>query len=76
VSGFITLDDGRMWTAANWFFDTVIEGAADALEPTSEGKALAWWLRQQTSDVMGPGLGSVDIRGLTSETIELYSGGR
>jgi hypothetical protein len=72
MAGFIILNDGRAWASANWAYDVAIRTIAQALPNTQEGLELADWLLQQTSEVKGMGLGSVDLRELTTENQTLF----
>ena len=72
MSAFIALDDGRSWWAANWAYDAVIDEIANQLNGTDAERVMAAWLREQTCFVNGPGLGSVDVRELTSQNQQLF----
>lgn len=66
MSTYITLEDGRVWGTTNGLFDTVLEAAAAeiAVRPDSlEG--LAEWLLEQRCEVLGPGVGYLDLRELS-----------
>lgn len=65
MSGFIVLTDGRMYRGANWAYDATIRAISAAL-PISHGQ-LSRWLVTRTSEVKGPGMGSLDLRELTPE---------
>lgn len=67
MGGFIVLEDGRAHSPASWAYDAIIEAVACELDKTQDGRPLAEWLRQQTCEICGPGLGSVDIRELTPD---------
>lgn len=66
MSGFITLNDGRTWTASNSAFDAVISMIAASIRKRERGKELADWLLTQRSEILGPGMGSLDLRELTT----------
>ena len=59
MAGFITLEDGRAWSGANWAYDAVLGAIVDALNAQGD-RDLATWLLQRTSQ--GPGVGTVDLR--------------
>jgi len=65
VGGFIVFTDGRAYSATNWAYDAVIEAIVQVLPDTDEAKALADWLLNQRSCVLGPGMGRVDLLELT-----------
>jgi hypothetical protein len=71
MAGFIVLQDGRAYAASNWAYDLTVERIAVALPPTPQGVALRTWLLGQRCGVLGPGLGSVDLRGLTPDNQRL-----
>jgi hypothetical protein len=73
MGGFIILNDGRAWAAANWAYDEAIRSIVEALPPTDDALALSGWLLGQTCEVRGSGLGSVDLRELTAENQALFS---
>src|ERR1022692_1100776 len=70
MAGFIILEDGRAYAAANWAYDAVVERIADALPETDDGHALKDWLKEQRVAVKG--LGSVDLRELTAVNRQLF----
>jgi len=70
MAGFIILEDGRAYAAANWAYDSVVERIADALPEADEGRALSDWLKEQQVAVKG--LGCVDLRELTPENRLLF----
>lgn len=70
MAGFIILEDGRAYAAANWAYDAVVERIAEALVETADGCALSDWLKEQRIAVKG--LGSVDLRELTPENRQLF----
>ncbi|MCI0661810.1 MAG: hypothetical protein L0220_12115 [Acidobacteria bacterium] len=72
MAGFIVLNDGRAWAGANWAYDSAIRTISQALPTTQEGQDLADWLLQQTCEVKGMGLGSVDLRELTTQNQTLF----
>src|SRR5262245_41982806 len=72
MAGFIVLNDGRAWAAANWAYDMAVRYIAQALPKTQEGAELSSWLLQQTAEEKGMGLGSVDVRELTAENQILF----
>lgn len=72
MGGFIILDDGRAWAATNWAYDAAIRYIAEALPDSERARELSEWLLQQTSEVQGMGLGSIDIRELTAENRTLF----
>ena len=72
MSTLITLPDGRSWWAANWAYDAVIRRIADQLERLPYEGELASWLRRQTCEEMGPGIGYVDVRELTPRNQLLF----
>jgi hypothetical protein len=72
MGGFIILNDGGAWTAANWAYDVAIRYIAEALPSTQEAIALSKWLLQQTSEIQGMGLEYVDLRELTAENQALF----
>ena len=65
MAGFIVLNDGRAWAAANWAYDAAVRSIARALRSGSEANALGAWLLDQTCETQGAGLGHIDIRELT-----------
>jgi hypothetical protein len=68
MGAFIILEDGRGWIGANWAYDAIIQSIADELAQTNEGRALASWLLEQRCEVLGPGLGRVDVRELSTDS--------
>src|SRR5688572_7160386 len=72
MSAYIALPDGRSWWAANWAYDAVIRRVADELDRMPAGGELAAWLRGQTCDELGPGLGFVDVRELSPPDRALF----
>lgn len=72
MAGFIVFNDGRAWASANWAYDAAIRTIAQALPNTRDGNELAEWLLQQTSEIQGMGLGSVDLRELTVQNQTLF----
>lgn len=62
MGGFIVLNDGRAYAAANWAFRATLEAITDAIPETAEGRELAEWLR---NDPTVQYLHSVDLRELT-----------
>jgi hypothetical protein len=72
MAGFIILNDGRAWAGANWAYDTALHTIIAALPSTQEGRDLSGWLLQLTSEVKGAGLGSVDLRELTTQNQALF----
>ncbi len=70
MAGFIILEDGRAYAAANWAYDAVVERIGDTLPDTDDGRALSDWLKEQRVAVKG--LGSVDLREFTPENRQLF----
>ncbi len=73
MGGFVILSDGRAWSAANWAYDALILAIAHDLPSTPDGEAFGAWLRDQTSTVLGPGMGRVDLRELTPHNQRLFA---
>ena len=71
MAGFIVLQDGRAYAAANWAYDVLIESVSAALRGSGRNAALADWLMAQRSEVQGSGLGHVDLRELTDANRQL-----
>jgi len=65
MATFFVLEDGRIWGASNGVFDHALEMIAAVLEPDEAGRLLADWLLGQRCEVMGPGVGYLDLRELT-----------
>jgi hypothetical protein len=58
MAGFIVLEDGRAYAAANWATDATLRAiAAEVADPE-----LRAWLLDQQSSVVGMGMTSVDLR--------------
>src|SRR5215813_10023843 len=58
VGGFIVLEDGRAYAAANWATDATLRAISrEVSEP-----ALRAWLLAQQSEHVGMGMTSVDLR--------------
>jgi hypothetical protein len=72
MAGFIVLQDGRAYAASNWGFDRTVAAIAAVLSERKESQALAEWLMQQSSEIVGMGMGKVDIRELTAQNRELF----
>jgi hypothetical protein len=72
MGGFITLEDGRSYAAANWTYDQTIEVISDALAENEDSRPLADWLLDQRCIVQGPGLGSVDVRELAPKFQQMF----
>lgn len=72
MSTFISFPDGRLWWAANWVYDTIVERIADDLVCGPAEEALASWLRGRLCTVQGPGVGCVDLRELSEEDRRLF----
>ena len=70
MAGFIILEDGRAYAAANRVYDAVVERSADALPEADDGRAISDWLKEQQVAVKG--LGSVDLRELTLENRRFF----
>jgi hypothetical protein len=70
MAGFIILEDGRAYAAANSAYDAVVRRIADALQESDDGHALSTWLKEQQVAVKG--LGSVDLRELTPKNRQLF----
>jgi hypothetical protein len=47
MGGFITLEDGRSYAAANWTYDQTIEVISDVLAENEDSRPLADWLLDQ-----------------------------
>ena len=62
MAGFIVLNDGRAYAAANWAFRGTIEAVVEVLPETDAGTALQEWL---THDTVVTVYHSVDVRELT-----------
>jgi hypothetical protein len=58
VSGFIVLEDGRAYAAANWATDATLR----AISREVSDQALRDWLLAQQSEHAGLGMTSVDLR--------------
>src|SRR6185295_7052603 len=71
MGGFIKLEDGRAWAAANWAYDAVLDCLVEALKG-ERASDLAAWLAQQTCAVRGMGLGHVDLRELAPTNRALF----
>ena len=71
---FIILEDGRAWSAASWAYDAAIRYIAEAVRErnTPEAIELAAWLLLQTNEEKGTGMGSVDLRELTTANRALF----
>lgn len=67
MTTFFTLQDGRSWLSANGAYDEVLEAIARALSVRHDRDELAVWLLEQRCLAQGPGVGSVDLRALTTE---------
>lgn len=82
MSGFITLGDGRTWTASNGAFDAVVTAIAGYLHAQRNTPVFADWLLTQRAAILGPGMGDIDVRELTPlnqrtlyDAIEVVCGG-
>src|SRR4051794_17545539 len=69
MAGFIILEDGRAYAAANWAFRSTVEAIAESLPETTEGKLLADWLRQHPTVQV---YHRVDVRELTPTCREKF----
>jgi hypothetical protein len=69
MAGFIVLDDGRAYAAANWAFRATVEAIAVALPETTEGTTLANWLRNDPSVQI---YYNVDVRELAPASHEMF----
>src|SRR5215468_4985983 len=58
VGGFIVLEDGRAYAAANWATDATLR----AISREVSDPALRAWLLAQQSEHVGMGMTSVDLR--------------
>ncbi|MDR2988776.1 MAG: hypothetical protein LBV34_28465 [Nocardiopsaceae bacterium] len=58
MAGFIVLEDGRAYAAANWATDAALR----AISPEIADATLREWLLAQQSTVVGMGTTSVDLR--------------
>jgi hypothetical protein len=58
VGGFIVLEDGRAYAAANWATDATLR----AISREASDTALRGWLLAQQSEHVGMGMTSVDLR--------------
>ena len=68
MGGFIVLEDGRAYAAANWAFRATVEAIADALPQSTEGMSLAEWLRH---DPVVQIYHNIDVRELTPANQEM-----
>lgn len=71
MAGFIVLEDGRAYAAANWAFRATVESIARALPDTDEGNALAEWIRNDPTVQI---YYNVDVRELTAANREMFLG--
>lgn len=69
MAGFIVLDDGRAYAAANWAFRATVEAIADALPSTAEGSELAEWLRNDPTVQI---YHNVDVRELAPTSHHIF----
>lgn len=69
MAGFIILNDGRAYAAANWAFRATVEAIAEALPVTEEGTRLAEWLRNDPAVQV---YHSVDVRELSPTCREMF----
>lgn len=66
MSTHITLEDGRVVAVSNGQFDVLIEDVASELERASGSVPnLSGWLLEQRCEVLGPGVGYLDLRELS-----------
>lgn len=63
MAGFIVLEDGRAYAAANWACDWTV----DLIAEHAEDPRLTEWLRGQRSSVLGLGMTQIDLRRFGSE---------
>lgn len=65
MGGFIILEDGRGCAPASWAYDAIVRSVVDELVRTDEERRLGQWLQEQLCEVLGPGMGFVDVRELS-----------
>jgi len=71
MTTFIALEDGRILGATNGSFDGVLEAVADNLAQ-HDHRELAEWLLVQRCEVLGPGVGSLDLREMSPIASEQF----
>lgn len=69
MAGFIALDDGRAYADKNWNFHATVEAIAEALPSTTDGLALANWLRNDPTVQI---YHSVDVRELAPASHDIF----
>ena len=75
MSTLIVLEDGRIIAASNGQFDSILEAVADELNRDKDSLSeLAGWLLEQRCEVLGPGVGALDIRELSPAACEQFRG--
>ena len=63
MSTYIRLEDGRVWGTTNGLFDAVLEAAAAEIARRADSlDGLAEWLLAQRCEVLGAGVGHLDLR--------------
>jgi hypothetical protein len=72
MGGFIILTDGRACAPANWAYDEIVRSVAEELGAGGDDLLLKEWLRGQLCEVLGPGMGYVDVRELTPRNRQLF----
>jgi hypothetical protein len=65
MTTYIQLEDGRVFSTTNGLFDYILECTAQHLEGRTECPELRDWLLDQRCDVLGPGVGYLDLRELS-----------
>jgi hypothetical protein len=72
MGGFIILDDGRACAPSSSSYDFIVSAAIDELVGTDEERRLGQWLKGQLCEVLGMGMGCVDVRELTPLNRRLF----
>ena len=69
----ITLEDGRILGTTNGVFDAIMErAAAEIADSTESGHELHKWLLGQRCEILGPGVGYLDLRELSPRARSMF----